>query len=236
MRRRSALPGVRFHDRHDAGKKLGAALADVRGERPIVVGLPRGGVVVAYEVALSLDAPLDVVIVRKLGAPFRPEYAIGAIGEDGVVVVDDAVVDAYGLRGAALDRIVEQERAELDRRSQRFRAGVAPMPVAGRTVLLVDDGVATGSTARAAAHVLRRRGAARIVLAVPVGPPDVGDRFAVDVDEVVCLQQPRDLFAVGQAYDEFGQTSDEEVEALLRAATARDVDAGPGAGGVDRAR
>jgi putative phosphoribosyl transferase len=212
---------VRFRDRHHAGRELADALAGLRAEQPLVVGLPRGGVVVAYEVALALAAPLDVVVVRKLGAPFQPEYAVGAIGEEGVVLVNEEAIDAFGLRGRPLDAIVARERAELERRSRRFRAGAAPRPVAGRTVLLVDDGIATGSTARAAARVLRQRGAARIVLAVPVGPPDIGDRFAADVDAVVCLERPDDFFAVGQAYDEFAQTSDEEVEELLHAAAAR---------------
>jgi putative phosphoribosyl transferase len=223
MTLRSVLHGRRFRDRRHAGRELGAALAERRAEQPVVIGLPRGGVVVAAEVALALDAPLDVVVVRKLGAPFQPEYAIGALGEEGVVVVDDALVDDFGLRGAPLDGIIERERAELHRRSQRFRADLPPRPVAGRTVLLVDDGIATGSTARAAAQTLRARGAARIVLAVPVGPPDVGDRFAGYVDEVVCLERPQDFFAVGQAYEEFAPTGDDEVEELLRAAASRDT-------------
>jgi putative phosphoribosyl transferase len=218
---RSPHHEVGFRDRHHAGRELAAALAAIDLDEPLVVGLPRGGVVVAYEVALALDAPLDIVVVRKLGAPFQPEYAIGALGEEGVLLVDEGAVDAFALRAATLDRIVEAERAELDRRSRRFRDDTPPLPVEGRAVLLVDDGVATGSTARAAARVLRRRGAARIVLAVPVGPADVCDRFVGDVDEVVCLERPGDFFGVGQAYEAFRQTSDEEVEELLRAAAAR---------------
>ena len=222
-----AIPGVRFRDRHHAGRELAGALAHLRGERPLVVGLPRGGVVVAYEVALALDAPLDVVVVRKLGSPFQPEYAVGAIGEDGVVLVDDRAVDALELRGAPLDAIVARERVELDRRARLFRGHGTPTPVEGRTVVLVDDGIATGSTARAATQVLRHRGATRIVLAIPVGPPDVRDRFAGDADEVVCLETPYNFFAVGQAYEHFDQTSDEEVEALLKAAEQRDPDDPP---------
>src|SRR5690349_16737846 len=177
---------TRFADRRDAGRQLAAALGHLRPERPVVLGLPRGGVVVAAEVAAALGAPLDVVIVRKLGAPEQPEYAIGAIGEEGVVLVDDAVVDALGLRGQ-LPALIERERHELERRTARYRAERPRAAFRGRPVLLVDDGIATGSTARAAAEVTRLRGAGRIVLAVPVGPPDVAERFEGVVDEVVCL-------------------------------------------------
>jgi putative phosphoribosyl transferase len=188
-----------------------------------VLGLPRGGVVVAAEVARALGAPLDVVIVRKLGAPFQPEYAIGAIGEDGIVLVDDPVVDALELR-AALPRLIERERRELRRRIDRYRRGRTGIDVRGRTVLLVDDGIATGATARVAAEVTRLRGARRIVLAVPVGPQDVAERFAGHVDEVVCLLQPDDFRAVGSVYRSFEATGDAEVVRLLAEAEGR---AGP---------
>jgi putative phosphoribosyl transferase len=214
---------LRFRDRHDAGRRLATAVEHLRAERPLVVGLPRGGVEVAYEVAAALDAPLDVVIVRKLGLPFQPEYAIGAVGEEGVVLANSEALELFGLRGDPLAAIVAREREELERRAARYRVGRAPLPVAGRTVILVDDGVATGSTAQAAARVLRQRGAARIVLAVPVGPPDVRARFADTVDDVVCLECPSDFFAVGQAFADFAQTSDEEVLELLRLARQREV-------------
>ncbi len=209
-----------FRDRHDAGRRLAAALAHLGREDPVVVGLPRGGVVVAYEVAQALGAPLDAVVVRKLGAPFQPELAIGAIGEDGVLIVDHDLAELCGLDEAGLDELVSRERRELERRSRRFRGDAAPLPVAGRTVLLVDDGIATGATARAAARVLRHRGAARIVLAVPVAPPDVRARFAGAVDQVICLETPANFGAVGQVYADFGQTSDEEVVELLQRASA----------------
>lgn len=206
----------RFRDRREAGAELAVALAHLADERPVVVGLPRGGVVVAAEVATALAAALDVVIVRKLGAPFQPEYALGALGEEDVLVVDHATVDALRLH-RALERVLRRERRELERRSQRYRADRAPIAVADRTVVLVDDGIATGSTARAAAEVLRARGAARIVLAVPVGPADVDERFAGVVDEVVCLERPDEFLAVGTAYRDFAPTSDEQVVALLAA-------------------
>lgn len=205
---------VRFTDRRHAGRELATAVAHVGAERPVVLGLPRGGVVVAAEVARALAAPLDVVIVRKLGAPSQPEYAVGAVGEEDIVLIDDAVVDALELRGE-LPRLIERERQELLRRVGRYRGGRPPADLHDRTVLLVDDGVATGSTARVAADVIRLRGARRIVLAVPVGPPDVADRFGGSVDEVVCLATPRGFEAVGQVYGSFEPTSDGEVEELL---------------------
>jgi len=208
----------RFADRRDAGRELAVAVGYLRAEQPVVLGLPRGGVVVAREVAAALAAPLDVVIVRKLGAPEQPEYAVGAIGEEGIVLVDDAVIQALGLRGA-LPSLIQRERHELERRTARYRGGRPPAEFRGRTVVLVDDGVATGSTARVAAEVTRLRGARRIVLAVPVGPPDVAERFASVVDEVVCLVRPRGFHAVGAAYDSFDATSDEEVEEILQAAS-----------------
>jgi putative phosphoribosyl transferase len=208
-----------FGDRRDAGRRLAAVLAHLAREDSLVVGLPRGGVVVAYEVARALHLPLDTVVVRKLGAPFQPELAIGAIGEDGVVLVDAHMAELCGLDEAGVASLVTRERAELDRRSRRFRGDAAPLTVAGRTVLLVDDGIATGATAHAAARVLRHRGATRIVLAVPVAPPDVRARFADAVDDVVCLETPANFGAVGQAYADFGQTSDEEVLELLRLAS-----------------
>jgi putative phosphoribosyl transferase len=223
---RSSRTTPPFSDRHDAGKQLAGALVHLRAERPLVVGLPRGGVVVAYEVAVALAAPLDVVIARKLGAPARPELAIGAIGEDGVVLVDERTAAACGLDRAGVEAIVWRERAALAQRARRFRGAGAAEAVAGRTVVLVDDGIATGSTAQAAARVLRRRGASRIVLAVPVGPPDVRARFAGVVDDVVCLESPAQFQAVSQAYSSFAQTSDEEVVELLQRARTRATTAG----------
>ena len=212
---------VLYRDRADAGRRLAARLAPLRTERPVVVGLPRGGVPVAFEVSAALDAPLDVVVVRKLGAPAQPELAMGAIGEEGVAVLNDDVVRSLALSRAELDAVLEQELEELARRQRLFRGNRPPVPVAGRTVALVDDGIATGSTAIAAARVLRARGAARIVLAVPVCPPGAAARFASEVDEFVCLAAPEWFFAVGACYERFGQTSDEAVRALLERRPSR---------------
>ena len=205
-----------FQDRADAGRRLAARLEDLAFEDPIVMGLPRGGVPVAYEVAHTLDAPLDVVIVRKLGVPIQPELAMGAIGEEGARVLNDDLVHSLGIGPEQLETILERERSEIERRQQLYRQGAPPLPVRGRTVILVDDGIATGSTATAAARVLRARGAGRVVLAVPVAPPKVEERFAAEVDECVCLEQPAAFFAVGAYYEQFGQTTDDEVVELLR--------------------
>jgi putative phosphoribosyl transferase len=213
-------PAPVFTDRRDAGRALAHALGGLCSESPLVIGLPRGGVVVAAEVARALSAPLDVVIARKLGAPSQAELAVGAIGEDGVVLIDRTITDALGLDRARMEELVSDARAELTRRARRFRGTDAPASVAGRTVILVDDGIATGSTAQAAARVLRHRGAARIVLAVPVGPPDVRARFAGVVDDIVCLESPAPFRAVSQVYANFPQTSDDEVVALLAGARA----------------
>jgi putative phosphoribosyl transferase len=210
-----------FHDRRDAGRRLAERLQHLREADPVVIGLPRGGVPVAYEVASALDAPLDVAIVRKLGAPFQPEFAIGAIGEEEVAFLNPDAVGILGLGDKELERVVDRERSELERRQRRYRGDREPFPVRERTVILVDDGVATGASASAAARILRRRGAARIVLAVPVGPPGAAERFGEEVDEFVCLEAPEDFFAVGAYYEHFGQTTDEEVEELLRNAGAR---------------
>ncbi|HEY7455246.1 MAG TPA: phosphoribosyltransferase family protein [Thermoleophilaceae bacterium] len=216
-----------FRDRRDAGRRLAAALARFAPERPVVVGLPRGGVPVAYEVARALDAPLDVLVVRKLGAPLQPEYAIGALAEEGAAVVDERAVRALGLSRAELQETAERESRELERRVAAFRGDRAPLDVQGRTVLLVDDGIATGSTAIAAAEALRRRGAARVILAAPVAPSDAGTRLAQAFDDFELLHQPAHFFAVGPWYEHFDQTPDGEVQELLRAGADGDEPAEP---------
>jgi putative phosphoribosyl transferase len=207
-----------YRDREDAGSSLASRLAHLKDDQPVVVGLPRGGVPVAFEVARALEAPLDVVVVRKLGVPVRPELAMGAIGEEGVLVLNKALVQALAIGRDELEAVVAREEAELARRQRLYRGDRSPVPVAGRTVILIDDGIATGSTAIAAARVLRERGAKHVVLAVPVGPPDAAARFSQEVDEFVCLQAPDWFFAVGACYEHFGQTSDEEVSELLERA------------------
>jgi putative phosphoribosyl transferase len=214
----------RFADRRDAGRALAEALRPRLGEAAadaVVLGLPRGGVVVAAEVAAALGAPLDVLVVRKLGLPWQPELAMGAIAAIGDVVetVRTEVVLAAARVGPELfDEVRAEELAELRRRETVYRGGRPPVPVPGRQVVLVDDGLATGSTMRAALIAVRRHKPARIVVAVPVGSPTACAALAPEVDDVVCLSSPGNFRAVGQAYADFTPTSDEEVRrALARA-------------------
>ncbi|HEY8544153.1 MAG TPA: phosphoribosyltransferase family protein [Acidimicrobiales bacterium] len=206
---------MRFADRRDAGRRLAARLVRLRGSDPVVVGLPRGGVPVAFEVARALDAPLDVLVVRKLGVPFQPELAMGAIGEGGALVVDDDVVRRAGVSPVALARIAARERATLEDRLRRLRRGRPAVPLAGRTVVVVDDGIATGSTARVACRVARDRGAARVVLAVPVAPAGWESVLRDAADELVAVATPEPFEAVGAWYDDFSPTTDDEVVADL---------------------
>jgi putative phosphoribosyl transferase len=204
-----------FRNRQDAGEQLASAVLALGLRAPVVLGLPRGGVPVAAEVARALDAPLDVLLVRKLGSPGNQEYAMGAIGENGVRVVHDNVVRSLGVSPAQLHAIEATERAELERRADRYRGGRDRVELAGRAAVIVDDGVATGATAEAACAVAEGLGAAEIVLATPVAPADwmetVGDR----ADEFLALLIPGAFFAVGQFYADFRQTTDEEVIAAL---------------------
>jgi putative phosphoribosyl transferase len=210
-----------FINRADAGRRLAARLQYLRDDRVVVLGLPRGGVPVADEVARALEAPLDVIVVRKLGVPFQPELGMGAIGEDGVRIINDEVMRLTGVSDREVAEVEARERVELERRAQRFRAGRPRIALEGRTVVVIDDGIATGSTARAACQVVRAQGARRVVLAVPVAPPGCGDRFDADVDEFVCLETPEPFFAIGEFYDDFAQTSDEEVITCLERAAHR---------------
>jgi putative phosphoribosyl transferase len=210
-----------FRDRVEAGDRLGERLAHLRPASPVVVGLPRGGVPVASEVAQALEAPLDVIVVRKLGVPFQPELGMGAIGEGGIRVVNDDMVRLGRVSRAELAAVEARERAELDRRVRRFRGDHPRIPLAGRTVVVVDDGVATGSTARAACLVARAQGAARVVLAVPVAPSGWEERIGAAADELVCLATPEPFWSIGQWYQEFTQTTDQEVVACLARASRR---------------
>jgi putative phosphoribosyl transferase len=220
---------VRFADRHDAGRRLAALLGDFAREKPVVVGVPRGGIPVAAEVARALVAPLDVVVVRKIGAPANPEYAIGAVAEGNVSVISREVVRALGLAPAELESVLGRAQDELAERLARYNSIHRRVPVAGRTVLLVDDGLATGRSAQAAARSLRERGAARVVLAVPVAAPESAREARSWVDELVSVEMPPDLWAIGLWYEDFSPTSDEEVAALLAesaGAAAREVTIG----------
>ncbi|MER6317133.1 phosphoribosyltransferase family protein [Streptomyces sp. NPDC001581] len=219
-----------FAHRTDAGERLAGALRHLRGENPVVLGLPRGGVPVAFQVARALGAPLDVIVVRKLGVPYHRELGFGAIGEGGVRVISEDIVRSSRVRPEDLAAVERAEEAELARRARSFRGERPRVALAGRTVIVVDDGIATGATAAAACEVVRAQGAARVVLAVPVAPPDAVARLRTAADEVVCLSAPRAFRAVGEWYEDFSQTPDEEVVALLARAAA-----GPGPGADVRA-
>lgn len=217
---------VQFRDRTEAGRALGRRLQGVVGPDVVVMGLPRGGVPVAAEVAEALGAPLDVVVVRKVGVPQQPELAMGAVGEDGVTVVNRPVVASGRIPARTFEHAAERARGELEERLTLLRGDRPPVRVAGRTVVLVDDGLATGSTAEAAVQVLRARGAARIVLAVPVAPPDAVARLERLADAVVCLEAPEWFLSVGSWYASFDPVPDDEVRRQL-------ADVGS-SGGVDR--
>lgn len=209
-----------FVDRADAGRKLARQVTRFAGQRVVVAGLPRGGVPVAFEVAQELGAPLDVIVIRKLGVPFQPELAMGAIGEGGVRILNNSVLAMARISPRELAAVEEHERGELDRRVRRFRGDRPPVGLAGRTAILVDDGVATGATARAACQVAREQGATRVVMAIPVGAADAVAELRRVADEVICLATPEFFFGVGQWYDNFAQTSDRQVAELLAKAAA----------------
>lgn len=209
-----------FTDRADAGRRLAARLIDIEAPNPVVLGLPRGGVPVAAPIAVALGAPLDVLVVRKLGVPGQPELAMGAIGEEGARVLNDDIVAHVRLAPGELSAVERRERAELEARVTRFRGDAGPVELSGRTAVIVDDGVATGATMRVACLVAHARGARRIVVATPVGAPEsIGDLASMrEVDEVVCLSTPSGFMAVGMHYLDFAQTPDADVAALLAAA------------------
>lgn len=206
-----------FRDRREAGHRLAEVLAPHRGQDVVVLGLPRGGVPVAAVVAQDLGAPLDVLVVRKLGVPFQPELAMGAIGEGGARVLNESVLRACRLTDQDVDRAEVKEREVLRHRVSTLRGELAPITVDGLTAIVVDDGIATGATARAACLVARRLGAARVVIAVPVAPPAAVALLEQVADQVVCLDTPDWFTAVGQSYRDFHQVSDDEVVHLLRA-------------------
>ncbi|HEU5222207.1 MAG TPA: phosphoribosyltransferase family protein [Candidatus Lumbricidophila sp.] len=206
---------ARFEDRHTAGQALGAELARRPIEpAPVVLGVPRGGVPVAVEVARALGAPLDVLVVRKLGLPHHAEVAMGAVGEGDAIVWNDDVLDGYAVDRDARLAITARERAEVEARVGRFRAGRPAQSLHGKTAIVVDDGVATGATARVACRIARAQGAARVILAVPVATPEVFTTVP-EADEIVALLVPPEFMAVGMHYVDFSQTSDDEVRQIL---------------------
>lgn len=207
----------RFDDRCDAGRRLAVSLVHLRDERPVIVALPRGGVPVGSAVADALGAPLEVLVVRKLGAPHNPEYGIGAIAEGGTRVFDVEALAVLGIDGRELDEIVARESVELGRRIEAYRGERPPAPLTGRTAIVVDDGVATGVTDTAALRAIRRQRPRQLVLAVPVCASDSLVRLHDEADEVVCLLAPAHLYGVGQWYRDFSQVTDQEVVAALAA-------------------
>jgi len=208
---------MRFRDRHEAGQLLAKELDSLRGcKDALVLGIPRGGVVLAYEVAKELGLPLDVYITRKIGAPHNPELAIGAVASDGTLVLDDDLIRRMGVPDDYVQEETDRQRKEIKRRLAAYR-GARPEPeFRNRTILLVDDGVATGATVLASLRALNRAEPAQLILAVPVGPPETIRRLSQEADRVVCLQTPRIFWAVGAFYAVFSQTSDAEVKQLLQ--------------------
>lgn len=223
-----------FADRREAGRLLSAALGQYAGRNDVLVlGLPRGGVPVAFEVARALGAPLDVYVVRKLGAPFQEELAVGAVASGGATVLNSELVAALGIEPEELDAMVARERFEVTRREQSYRGERQPIDPVGRTAILVDDGLATGASMRAAVAGLRQLGPGGIVVAVPVAPPEACALLAQEADHVVCLLTPDPFTAVGMWYDDFAQTTDDDVRALLAESEQRrdepaTTPAGPG--------
>jgi putative phosphoribosyl transferase len=212
-----------FVNRDDAGRRLAGRLEQLRGRPVVVLGLPRGGVPVAAQVARALGAPLDVIMVRKVGVPFQPDLAMGAVGEDGVQVADPYVIRAGAIKPGEFAEAEARERAIVNARAARYRSHRPREPLTGRVAVVVDDGVATGSTARAACQIARAHGAARVVLAVPVAPPGWEARIGREADDLVCVETPSDFDAIGQFYADFSQLTDDDVICCLDLATGREA-------------
>ena len=218
----------RFHDRIDAGRQLAVALEDQAAAQPLILALPRGGVPVAYEVAKHLGAPLDVWVVRKIGLPWHPEVGVGAVAEDGVVHLNHDILNSVVLDDAVLQAAIANQRREVEERVRKFRAGRPQPNLSGQTVLVVDDGIATGGTVRAAIASIRAQRPKRIVLAVPVAAAATVRVLETEVDELVCLRKPHDLYAIGVWYEDFAQVPDEQVVRLLESASAAPPRVPPG--------
>lgn len=211
-----------FHDRVDAGRQLARELLPYRTEDPAILALPRGGVPVAFEIASALKAPLDLIMVRKIGAPWQPELALGAIadGKEPELFINRDVAQALEVPQAFIDTEAKRQLAEIDRRRRLYLAGRLPISVAGKSAIVVDDGIATGATVEAALRSVRRRSPRRLILAVPVAPPETLDRLRAEVDEIVCLSTPEPFGAISMFYERFPQVGDDEVIELLQRAGA----------------
>lgn len=219
-----------FTNRTEAGRRLAARLTQHRGADPVILALPRGGVPVAAEVASALDAPLDLVVARKIGVPFQPELAMGAVvnGDTPIVVRNDDVIRLAGVAETEFDAVCKEEMAEIKRRRNRYLGGRRPINVTGKTVVVVDDGIATGATVRAALRATRMRSPRRLILATPVAPGDTLAELRSEVDDVVCLESPGSFGSIGAFYSDFDQVRDDEVVALLAATNSRKPAPGPG--------
>lgn len=205
-----------FSNRKEAGIKLAGQLAKYKDDKDVIIlGLPRGGLPVALEVAKAIDAPLDVFVVRKVGAPYNEEFAMGAVAQDGGIYMDDSVVDMLRVSEDTLNKLIEKKRKEVDERVKKFRGSRPPLKLKGKTVILVDDGVATGSTMKAAIKVLNSLELKKLVVAVPVAPPSTIHELKAMANEMICLYQDDGFMAVGQYYIDFGQVEDSEVVAIL---------------------
>ncbi|MGV7222649.1 MAG: phosphoribosyltransferase [Nitrospinales bacterium] len=208
-----------FEDRTEAGKLLAEKLEKFRDEHPVILALPRGGLPIGYEISKALDAPLDIILVRKIGAPGSPELAIGAVvdGDEPELVLNERVVSLYNSPVDYLEEQKQKQLEEIERRRKLYLAGRPPINVEGKTAIIVDDGIATGSTALAAVHALKRKNPKRVVIAVPVAPADSMQKFEQEADEVICLHNPTPFFAIGAFYNNFNQLTDEDVINILDA-------------------
>lgn len=206
-----------YKDRYDAGRQLAEKLVRYKDENPIILALPRGGVVLGYEIAKMLNAPLDVIVARKLGAPLQPELGIGAIAPNGIRILNTGLIRTLGISESQIKQLIEEETGEMNRRTELYRGGLPPIDLFEKTVIVVDDGIATGITDKAAVLSLPQLEPQKIILAIPVCPPDSADNFK-EVDEFICLEQPADFYAVGAYYENFEQINDKEVIRLLHEA------------------
>lgn len=209
---------MKYKDRQDAGQKLAKELEKYSQNKPIIIALPRGGVVVAYEIAKRLKAPLDIIIARKIGAPFNPEFGLGAISENGASTLDNEAIRHFGLTDGDVEQAINRENEVMSKKIELYRKGSIPMELKDQTVILVDDGLATGVTTKAAITSIKQSSPKRIILAVPVSPPDAINKLLKEVDEIVCLKTPDEFYAVSAYYDNFEQISDNEVINLLHKA------------------
>lgn len=212
-----------FKNRQDGGRQLAEKLIKFKDENPVIIALPRGGVVTGYEVSKMLDAPLDVIITRKIGAPFQPELGIGAIAPNDVRILNLDAIGFLGISKDEIEEIIKRETIEMHRRTKLYRGDLPPLDLSGKTVIIVDDGLATGVTAGAAVLAIKQMIPEKIILAVPVSPIDTANKFRGEVDEFICLREPPDFFAVGQYYYDFDQVTDEEVLSLLELSRKNNV-------------